>query len=64
MGSALPSNAIPYIARDFGVESESQLVLPISMYLIGENKPSFPFFSSNDFTTAKLTLSPTRLYLR
>ncbi|KAK0389946.1 hypothetical protein NLU13_3519 [Sarocladium strictum] len=35
MGSALPSMAIPYIARTYGVTSEQQLVLPISVYLIG-----------------------------
>ncbi len=36
MGSALPSNALPFIGRDWGIESETTLVLPISMYLIGE----------------------------
>ena len=36
MGSSLPSNAIPYIAQDWNIQSESQMVLPISMYLIGE----------------------------
>jgi MFS family permease len=35
MGSALPSMAIPFIARTYGVTSEQQLVLPISVYLIG-----------------------------
>ncbi|KAH8175414.1 major facilitator superfamily protein [Sarocladium implicatum] len=35
MGSALPSMAIPFIAATFGVTSEQQLVLPISVYLIG-----------------------------
>ncbi|KAI1337619.1 major facilitator superfamily transporter [Xylariaceae sp. FL0016] len=35
MGSSLPSMAIPYIAKEFGVTSELQLVLPISTYLIG-----------------------------
>lgn len=34
-GSSLPSNAIPYIADEFGVTSQSQLVLPISIYLVG-----------------------------
>jgi hypothetical protein len=36
MGSALPSNAIPYITAEWGVTSSSQKVLPISVYLIGE----------------------------
>lgn len=35
MGSALPSMAIPKIVKDFGVTSEEQRVLPISVYLIG-----------------------------
>jgi MFS family permease len=35
MGSALPSMAIPKIVDDFGVTSEEQRVLPISVYLIG-----------------------------
>lgn len=35
MGSALPSMAVPYIAKDFGVTSQEQMVLPISVFLIG-----------------------------
>ncbi|CEI70112.1 unnamed protein product [Fusarium venenatum] len=35
MGSALPSMAIPDIIQDFGITSEEQSVLPISVYLIG-----------------------------
>lgn len=35
MGSALPSMAIPIIVDYFGVSSEEQKVLPISVYLIG-----------------------------
>ncbi|KAF4982496.1 hypothetical protein FZEAL_1889 [Fusarium zealandicum] len=35
MGSALPSMAIPDIVDYFGVTSEAQHVLPISVYLIG-----------------------------
>lgn len=35
MGSALPSMAIPKITGDYGVTSQSQMVLPISVYLIG-----------------------------
>ena len=35
MGSSLPSMAIPYIAKSFHVTQEEQLVLPISVYLIG-----------------------------
>ncbi|KFA78941.1 hypothetical protein S40288_00613 [Stachybotrys chartarum IBT 40288] len=35
MGSALPSMAIPAIAQEFGVTSELQMPLPISVYLIG-----------------------------
>ncbi|KAK3387557.1 major facilitator superfamily transporter [Podospora didyma] len=35
MGSALPSNALPFIADDWDVVSEQQKVLPISVYLIG-----------------------------
>lgn len=35
MGSALPSMAIPSIAEEFGVTSQEQMVLPISIYLIG-----------------------------
>ncbi|OLN86746.1 Polyamine transporter 3 [Colletotrichum chlorophyti] len=35
MGSALPSNAIPFITAEWGITSEQQKVLPISIYLIG-----------------------------
>ncbi|KAK4108727.1 MFS general substrate transporter [Canariomyces notabilis] len=35
MGSALPSNALPFIAREWNVTSQTQRVLPISIYLIG-----------------------------
>ncbi|KAM5345730.1 hypothetical protein ACJ41O_011591 [Fusarium nematophilum] len=35
MGSALPSMTIPDIVKDFGITSEEQRVLPISVYLIG-----------------------------
>ena len=35
LGSSLPSNAVQYIAADFHVTSEIQLVLPISCFLIG-----------------------------
>ena len=35
LGSALPSGAITYIATYFDVSSEEQLVLPISLYLVG-----------------------------
>ncbi|KXJ96418.1 major facilitator superfamily domain-containing protein [Microdochium bolleyi] len=35
MGSSLPSLAIPNIAADFGVTGQAQLVLPISVFLIG-----------------------------
>lgn len=36
LGSSLPSNAVPYIAAEFGVVSSPQKVLPISVYIIGE----------------------------
>ena len=35
MGSALPSNALSFIAAEWQVDSEQQMVLPISVYLIG-----------------------------
>ena len=35
MGSSLPSLAIPDITKSFGVTSQTQMVLPISVYLIG-----------------------------
>ncbi|TDZ39656.1 Citrinin biosynthesis cluster MFS transporter mrr1 [Colletotrichum spinosum] len=35
MGSALPSNAIPFITAEWGITNEQQQVLPISVYLIG-----------------------------
>jgi len=35
MGSALPSNAIPFISARFHITSSYAEVLPISMYLIG-----------------------------
>jgi len=36
MGSALPSNAIPFLAAEWGIESQTMKVLPISVYLIGK----------------------------
>ncbi|TGJ80613.1 hypothetical protein E0Z10_g8152 [Xylaria hypoxylon] len=35
MGSSLPSMAIPFMTREWGVTSDTQKVLPISTYLIG-----------------------------
>ncbi|KAI1298626.1 major facilitator superfamily transporter [Xylaria venustula] len=35
MGSSLPSMAVPYITREWGITSDTQKVLPISTYLIG-----------------------------
>ena len=35
LGSSLPSNAINYIAPYFHVTNEQQLVLPISLFLVG-----------------------------
>ena len=35
LGSSLPSNAIPYIAPYFHVTNDQQLVLPISLFLVG-----------------------------
>lgn len=37
MASSLPSNAIPYLAKEWGISSTTQKVLPISMFLIGEH---------------------------
>jgi Na+/melibiose symporter-like transporter len=35
LGSALPSNAIPYISKEFGITSKTARILPVSMYLVG-----------------------------
>ncbi|KAH6666501.1 major facilitator superfamily transporter [Plectosphaerella plurivora] len=35
MASALPSNAIPFIAAQYGITSPQQKVLPISVFMIG-----------------------------
>ena len=35
LGSALPSGAINFIAADFNITNQQQLVLPITTYLIG-----------------------------
>jgi multidrug resistance protein len=35
MGSSLPSMAIPFLASDYGVSSQVQKVLPISVFMIG-----------------------------
>lgn len=37
IGSALPSNAIPYITKEWNVTSQTQTVLPISIFLVGES---------------------------
>jgi MFS family permease len=35
MNSSLPSNAIPFISKDFNITSSYEQILPISMYLLG-----------------------------
>ncbi|VUC22781.1 unnamed protein product [Clonostachys rosea] len=35
MNSALPSMAVPFITKEFGITSSEQKVLPISIYLVG-----------------------------
>lgn len=35
IGSSLPSGASKYIAQDFNITSQEQLVLPISLFLVG-----------------------------
>jgi MFS family permease len=35
MGSALPSNGIPFISKEFHAISSADEVLPLSMYLVG-----------------------------
>lgn len=35
IASSLPSNAIPYIAKEWGVSSSTEKVLPISTFLVG-----------------------------
>ncbi len=40
MGSSLPSNAIPFIAAEWGVTSDQQKVLPMSVYLVGMYTPN------------------------
>ena len=35
LGSSLPSNCISYIAAEFHIDNEEQLVLPISIFLVG-----------------------------
>ncbi|KAL1953525.1 hypothetical protein VTO42DRAFT_2623 [Malbranchea cinnamomea] len=35
LGSSLPSGAISFIAKDFKIDSKEQLVLPISLFLVG-----------------------------
>jgi hypothetical protein len=38
MGSALPSNGIPFMMKEWGVTSAEQKVLPISIFMIGESR--------------------------
>ena len=42
MGSALPSNATPFFMKEWGVESQTQKVLPISVFLIGKPFENVP----------------------
>ena len=35
MGSSLTGNAIPYITKEFDVQSQVQSALPMSMFLVG-----------------------------
>lgn len=39
MSSALPSNATPYFTKEWGVTSQTENVLPISVFLVGESCP-------------------------
>lgn len=60
MGSALPSNAIPYFTAEWHVTSETEKVLPISVFLIGESLPCYQFFCP----CLQLTIYvPDRIYL-
>ena len=38
MGSALPSNAIPYFTEEWGVTSQIQHTLPIAIFLVGTSR--------------------------
>lgn len=51
MGSSLPSNAIPYFTAEWHVTSETEKVLPISVFLIGESFP--PHASSRGLISLK-----------
>ena len=35
LGSSLPSNAIPFISKEFNITSSTTKILPLSMYLLG-----------------------------
>lgn len=35
MGSSLPSMAIPYMMKEWGITSQTQSILPISTFLMG-----------------------------
>lgn len=35
LGSSLPSMAIPYMTKEWGVTAESQMPLPIATFLMG-----------------------------
>jgi MFS family permease len=35
LGSSLPSNAIPYISKEFNITSSTIEILPLSIYLVG-----------------------------
>jgi hypothetical protein len=54
MGSALPSNAIPWIVAEWGIKSEYEEVLPISMFLIG-----YIFGEQNTTISVSLRLTDT-----
>lgn len=46
IASSLPSNAIPYIAKEWGVSSSTEKVLPISTFLIGAVFPHLSITSA------------------
>ena len=35
LGASLPSGAVSFIAKDYGIESKELLALPISLFLVG-----------------------------
>ncbi|EAW11088.1 putative MFS multidrug transporter [Aspergillus clavatus NRRL 1] len=59
IGTSLPSNAVPYLMRDFHVEDEAQSSLPTAIFLVGYIVGPLVFSPLSETIGRRLVLFPT-----